>query len=93
MPRELTIEEISEIIKLFSQAAVRARRAGFDGIEVHAAHSYLLSQFLSPYSNKRRDKYGGSIENRARMLIEVLSAIRESSENVAVSCSLPSSYR
>lgn len=77
-PRELTVEEISEIVALFAKAAVRAKKAGFEGIEVHAAHGYLLAQFLSPHSNKRQDLYGGNIENRARMLIEVLRAIRKS---------------
>ncbi len=79
--RALTIEEISEIVDLFAQAAVRAKKAGFEGIEIHAGHGYLLSQFLSPLSNKRQDLYGGSIENRARILIEVLSAIRKSVGN------------
>lgn len=77
-PRELTIDEIHEITSLFVQAAVRARRAGFDGIELHAAHGYLLAQFLSPYSNRRQDQYGGSLEKRCRLLIEILRAIRES---------------
>ncbi len=77
-PSDLTVGEIQEIARLFAQAAVRARKAGFDGVEVHAAHRYLLASFISPYSNKRRDRYGGSIENRTRFLIEVLQAIRES---------------
>lgn len=78
LPKELTIEEISEIVNLFAQAAVRAKKAGFEGIEVHAGHGYLLADFLSPFSNKRHDLYGGSVENRARILIEVLKAIRKS---------------
>lgn len=80
-PRALTMEEIAEIVDLFAQASVRAKKAGFDGIEIHAGHGYLLSQFLSPLSNKRWDLYGGSIENRARLLMEVLKAIRKSVGN------------
>jgi 2,4-dienoyl-CoA reductase-like NADH-dependent reductase (Old Yellow Enzyme family)/thioredoxin reductase len=78
MPRELGVDEISGIVTLFAQAASRARKAGFDGVEVHAAHGYLLATFCSPCSNKRQDRYGGSVENRARMLVEVLTAIRKS---------------
>lgn len=78
MPHELSVEEIASIVALFARAATRAREAGFDGVEVHAAHGYLLAAFCSPHSNKRQDRYGGSVENRARMLIEVLSAIRKS---------------
>jgi 2,4-dienoyl-CoA reductase-like NADH-dependent reductase (Old Yellow Enzyme family) len=70
MPKELTREEINEIVTLFAQAAVRAKKAGFDGVEVHAAHAYLLAEFLSRFTNKRQDLYGGSLENRARILIE-----------------------
>ncbi|MFC2067137.1 FAD-dependent oxidoreductase [Chloroflexota bacterium] len=77
IPRELTIEEIHEVVNLFAQAAARAKRAGFEGVEVHAAHGYLIAEFISPLSNKRHDLYGGSLENRARLLIEVLRAIRE----------------
>ena len=76
MPRELGIDEISRIVTLFAQAAARAKMAGFDGVEVHAAHGYLLASFCSPCSNKRQDRYGGSVENRARMLVEVLAAVR-----------------
>ena len=78
IPRALTTEEVSEIVHLFARAAARAKKAGFEGIEVHAAHGYLLAEFLSPFSNKRQDQYGGVIENRARILIEVLNAIRKS---------------
>jgi 2,4-dienoyl-CoA reductase-like NADH-dependent reductase (Old Yellow Enzyme family)/thioredoxin reductase len=77
-PRELGIEEIHEIVTLFAEAAVRARKAGFDGVEVHAAHSYLLADFLSPIANQRQDLYGGNLENRVRILVEVLKAIRKS---------------
>jgi 2,4-dienoyl-CoA reductase-like NADH-dependent reductase (Old Yellow Enzyme family) len=77
-PREaLTIQGIQGIVAAFAQAAERARKAGFDGVQIHAAHGYLLSQFLSPFYNHRTDDYGGTIENRARVLMEVLAAIRE----------------
>jgi len=76
-PLELTVEEIGELVDRFGSAARRAREAGFDGVEIHAAHGYLFSQFLSPLTNKRCDSYGGSIENRARFMLEVLRAARE----------------
>ncbi len=75
-PRELGVDEIARIVTLFAQGATRAKKAGFDGIEVHAAHGYLLATFCSPFWNRRQDRYGGSPENRARMLIEVLTAIK-----------------
>ncbi len=68
MPKEMTIEEIDETIEAFAQAARRTKEAGFDGVQLHAAHGYLLSGFLSPYTNKRQDKYGGSTENRVRII-------------------------
>ncbi|MFW6052866.1 MAG: NADH:flavin oxidoreductase [Desulfosalsimonas sp.] len=73
----LTAEEIAQIKENFALAAQRAKTAGFDGVQIHAAHGYLLSQFLSPYYNRRTDEYGGSIENRARAPIEVLQAVRQ----------------
>jgi 2,4-dienoyl-CoA reductase-like NADH-dependent reductase (Old Yellow Enzyme family) len=75
--QEMILEDINETIEAFGLAAERARKAGFDGVQIHAAHSYLLSQFLSPAFNHRTDAYGGSIENRARMLLEVLQGIRK----------------
>ncbi|WP_426593142.1 NADH:flavin oxidoreductase/NADH oxidase [Cellulomonas sp. McL0617] len=75
-PRELTIEQIGAIPGAFAAAAVRADRAGFDVVELHAAHGYLLHQFLSPLSNDRVDDYGGSPENRARLLVETVDAVR-----------------
>lgn len=74
--REATEEDIAEVTRRFAEAAVRAREAGFDGVEIHAGHGYLLASFLSPASNRRTDRYGGSRENRARFLCEVLRAIR-----------------
>lgn len=75
--RALSLEEIAVIQNQFVQAAVRAQKAGFDGIELHGAHGYLISQFLSPSVNKRSDAYGGSAENCARFAVEVISAIRK----------------
>lgn len=77
IPSPLDPEQIARIILDFRQAARRSVRAGFKVIEIHSAHGYLLHSFLSPLSNKRTDKYGGSLENRMRLLLEVASAIRE----------------
>ena len=76
-PQEMTIKEIQDAIEAFGLAAERAVKAGFDGIQLHAAHGYLLSQFLSPAFNQRNDSYGGSIENRTRFVLEVLNRIRK----------------
>lgn len=76
VPIPLAVAEIKEIIEKFAKAAQRAVAAGFDAIELHAAHGYLLNQFLSPLSNQRTDEYGGSLENRVRLLKEVLLAVR-----------------
>lgn len=75
--RAMSKQDIDNIVKSFGDAAVRAKRAGFDGVQLHAAHGYLLSQFLSPFYNKRTDNYGGSIENRARIVIEIFDTIRK----------------
>ena len=74
---EMTPEQIAETSQGFASAAARARQAGFDGIELHAGHGYLLANFLSPYTNQRTDHYGGSSENRARFLLETIIAVRE----------------
>jgi 2,4-dienoyl-CoA reductase-like NADH-dependent reductase (Old Yellow Enzyme family) len=74
--RAMTEQEINRIVADFGHAAIRAREAGFDGIQLHAAHSYLMSQFLSPFYNRREDDYGGNVENRARIVLEVLSKVR-----------------
>ncbi len=74
--REMTVEDIQNVVSAYAQAARRAQQAGFDGVQIHAAHGYLLNQFLSPAFNRRSDEYGGNIRNRARILIEVLGAIR-----------------
>ena len=75
VPHALTEDEIPAIIQGFKQAAINAKAAGFDGIEVHGANGYLLDQFLRDGSNQRTDNYGGSIENRARLLLDVLTAV------------------
>ncbi|MCC7107491.1 MAG: FAD-dependent oxidoreductase [Chloroflexi bacterium] len=75
--RALCLEEISDLVQTHVAAARRAREAGFDGVELHAAHGYLLGQFLSPYYNHRVDRYGGTLANRARLVCEIVAAIRE----------------
>ena len=75
-PREMTGEEIEAIIEAFGRAARRVEEAGFDGVQIHGAHGYLVTQFLSPRSNRRRDRWGGSLENRMRFAVEVVRAIR-----------------
>ena len=76
-PKELTAEEILSIEEAFAAAAVRAVKAGYDGVEIHCAHGYLLDQFWSPITNKRKDEYGGSPENRLRFLTETVNAVRQ----------------
>lgn len=75
-PKALTREEIAALVQAFAQAAERAQRIGFDAIELHSAHGYLLHEFLSPVSNRRQDEYGGSRENRMRFPLEVFDAVR-----------------
>ena len=74
-PRALQTEEVGQVVEAFRQAAVNARQAGFDGVEIHGANGYLLEQFLQSHTNLRTDKYGGSIENRARLLLEITQAV------------------
>ncbi len=73
---ELTIEDIRDLVVAYAEAAGRANAAGFDGVQVHSAHGYLLSQFLSPAFNQRRDEYGGSIDNRSRIHMDIIQAMR-----------------
>lgn len=80
-PREMTLEEIQEIADAFGAAAARARQADFDAVEIHGAHGYLLTQFLSAISNQRTDRYGGSFSNRARFVVEVVRAVRKNAGN------------
>ena len=73
---EMTRDDLVRLTEDFAGAAFRAKEAGFDGVQLHAAHGYLISEFLSPYRNKRQDSYGGSIENRARILLQAFEAVR-----------------
>ncbi len=75
--KELTMHDIQDLVAAFADAAGRAKSAGFDGVQIHAAHGYLLSQFLSPIFNRRTDGYGGRIENRSRIHVEVIHAVRK----------------
>ncbi len=77
MPRALSVREIAAIVGEFAEAARRAVAAGFDMIEIHGAHGYLVGQFLSPYANKRKDEYGGDFERRLRFPLDVIAAVRE----------------
>jgi len=73
---EMTVDEIQKTVAAFGEAAARAKEAGFDAVQLHGAHGYGLSQFLSPYFNRRTDEYGGSLENRARMLMDAVDAVK-----------------
>lgn len=85
IPNVLTVEEIKELVEDFRKAAKRSVNAGFDVIEIHAAHGYLIHQFLSPLSNTRTDDYGGNAENRARFLMEIVEAVNSQiTENIAL---------
>lgn len=75
-PQELTVQEIKALVQCYAQAALRAKTAGFDCVQIHAAHFYLIAQFLTPFMNMRTDAYGGTLENRARFLVEIIRAAR-----------------
>ena len=77
LPRELTKQDIVEIIEAFKLAAIRTKAAGFDGVEIHSAHGYLLNQFFSPLTNKRKDEYGGDVLGRIKLHLDIIKAIRE----------------
>ena len=77
MPRELSTERIRQIVGLYADSALRAKEAGFDGVEIHSAHGYLLNQFYSPMTNKRGDAYGGDLAGRLRIHREVIEAVRD----------------
>lgn len=77
MPREMSLEDIRTVVEQFSDAALNARNAGYDGVELHCGHGFLLGTFLSGTSNKRGDEYGGTIENRARIVLEIIRRVRE----------------
>ena len=77
MPEPFTTEEVKEVVSQFGDAALRAKKAGFDGVQIHAAHGYLITQFFSTYSNKRLDEYGGNFWNRTRFVREIIKYVRE----------------
>ena len=79
--KAMTIEQIRSAVMAFGEAATRAKKAGFDGVQIAGAHGFLVNQFLSPYFNHRTDAYGGSLENRARLLLEIVHSIREAVGN------------
>jgi 2,4-dienoyl-CoA reductase-like NADH-dependent reductase (Old Yellow Enzyme family) len=74
--QQMALSDIQDVVESFGQAALRAKKAGFDGVQLHSAHGYLLSQFLSPFFNRRSDRYGGDIENRTRIHIEIVHTVR-----------------
>ena len=76
IPQELSIREIEEIIMKFGDSARRARQAGFDGVELHGAHGYLISEFMSPYTNKRQDAYGGNLSDRMKFPLDIIKTVR-----------------
>lgn len=78
---QMSVDRIQRVVRAFADAAVRAKKAGFDGVQVHAAHGYLISEFLSPYYNRRTDEYGGNAPGRARFLFEIVSEIRLAAGN------------
>ncbi len=87
----MTTDDIRELVAKFAAAAGRAKQAGFDGLEIHGGHGYIISSFLSPLTNQRDDEYGGSLENRARLLLEIIRAVRaEVGPEIAVWCKLDS---
>ena len=87
--RVMTRADIAELVEMFRAAAGRARRAGVDGIEIHAGHGYIISSFLSPATNRRDDEYGGSVANRARLLVEIIEAVRDGAgPDIAVWCKI-----
>lgn len=84
VPKEMTIEDIRRIQEKFVDAAVRCKKAGYDGVELHGAHGYLVAQFFSKYYNRRKDAYGGSVENRCRFLAEIIAGIRKKLGNYPI---------
>lgn len=85
----MTRDDIAALVEMFRAAADRARQAGVDGIEIHGGHGYIISSFLSPATNKRDDEYGGSVANRARLLVEIIKAVRDGAgPNIAVWCKI-----
>ena len=80
-PKEATKEDIKFLVKSFADAALRVKKSGFDGVQIHIAHGYLLNQFLCPHYNQRTDEYGGSIDNRGRIIFEIYEAVRKAVGN------------
>src|SRR5690606_17203317 len=76
-PDELTTEQVANLVEAFVRGAQRAEQAGFDGVEIHGAHGYLITSFLSSLSNNRTDRYGGSLESRCRFLLEIVQGIKK----------------
>jgi len=77
IPKEMTGDDIKTLVTAFGDAALRAKISGFDGVEIHGAHGYMLNTFLAPYFNRRSDEYGGSLENRSRIFMEIIDDVRE----------------
>lgn len=90
-PEDFSKEEIKNFIKDFVQAALRAKKAGFDLVELHFAHGWFVNNFLSPYKNNRNDEYGGSFEKRAKFALDILSEVKEGISDIAVSCRINAS--
>ena len=90
-PDDMTSEEIKLVIRLFTGAAIRAEKAGFDGVQIHAAHFFFLSRFISPAVNHRTDEYGGSTENRTRILLDIMNGIRKAAPNLHITIKINSS--
>ena len=89
-PDDMTVDEIRFVIRQFINAAVRAEKAGFDGVQIHAAHFFFLSRFISPAVNHRTDEYGGTTENRSRILIEIMEGIRRSAPSLHITTKINS---
>lgn len=89
-PDDMTVEEIKYVIRQFIDAAVRAEKAGFDGVQIHAAHFFFLSRFISPAVNHRTDSYGGSTENRSRILLEIMEGIRKEAPSLHITIKINS---
>ena len=90
-PDDMTSDEIQYVIRQFTSASIRAEKAGFDGVQIHAAHFFFLSRFISPAVNHRSDEYGGSIENRARILLDIMSGIRKAAPRLHITIKINSS--
>ncbi|MDO5296777.1 MAG: NADH:flavin oxidoreductase [bacterium] len=90
-PNFMTAEDIQTAVQQFINAAVRAEKAGFDGVQIHAAHFFFLSRFISPKANRRTDQYGGSSENRLRILLEIMEGIRQAAPSLHITIKINSS--